>query len=162
MTPPGTLDGREPTFDLARISRPRISLARRFALLRCTARPQARAQPHHVASCTPLGPKRQAQAPVWLARSFWSSTGPIQANLSYIVKMAIFAPSVGHHGRPSGNLPAPPLVFPIHFGPIDHGNTFFFGRFLIVKNQLVAHTVGTHTVDPSKSACLNKKVRTQS
>ena len=40
--------------------------------------------------------------------------------------MAIFAPSVGHHGRPSGNLPAPPLVFPIHFGPIDHGNTIFW------------------------------------
>ena len=95
MTPPGTLDGREPTFDLARISRPRISLARRFALLRCIARPPARAQPHHVASYTPLGPKKQAQVPVWLVRSIRSSTGLIRANLSYLVKMAIFAPSVG-------------------------------------------------------------------
>ena len=99
-----------------------------------------------MASCALLGPKKRAQMPIWLVKSIQSSMVPIQANLSYIVKLAIFAPSVGHQGRTSGNLPAPPpLVFPIHFGPTDHGNTIF-GRFSMVKNQLVARAVGTHTL----------------
>ena len=45
---------------------------------------------------------------------------------TYIV---LRVPPERHHGRPSGVLPTPPLVFPIHSGPVDHTGTFFW-RFL--------------------------------
>ena len=123
---------------MACISCHRIVLARRFALLRCIARPQARAQPHHVASYTPLGPKKQAQVPVWLVRSSRSSTGPIRENLSYLVKMDIFAPSVGHHGRPVGFTQGPHLKFSIRLDPIDHKNTLrwpFWGAQILLDSS---------------------------
>ena len=91
-----------------------------------------------MASYTPLGPKKQAQVPVWLVRSIRGSMGPIRANLSYLVKMAVLAPSVGHHGRPVGFTQGPHLKFSIRLDPIDHKNTLrwpFWGAQILLSSS---------------------------
>ena len=90
-----TASSRQPTW--GKVSTLSVSCCRYkiHPVLCRIAQPHGRTQPHHVGSCTPLGPKKQARMPAWLVRSIWSSTGPMRPNLVYLVKTAIFALSMG-------------------------------------------------------------------
>ena len=75
----------------------------------------------------PLGPMRTSHAAgITPSLAMVLPHKPKCCTCTYIV---LRVPPERHHGRPSGVLPTPPLVFPIHFGPVDHMGTFFW-RFL--------------------------------